>query len=52
MRWFTIIATRTLHGESMQFDAEVEISVFAASETDAMRKARPEFRQWNFRVLP
>lgn len=49
-RWFRIIATRTVNYENMQFDAVVEIQVYAESESDAMKKARPEFRNFHLAV--
>lgn len=48
--WFTVVATKEINSETMQYVASVEVNVFAENETHAMRKVRPEFKDWHLRV--
>jgi hypothetical protein len=50
MNWFTILATRQVHSNSMEFDACVVVRVQARDKVDAMKRVRPEFRGWHLAV--
>jgi hypothetical protein len=49
-RWFTVTATRQVHSSGMEYDACVMIRVLARDKQDAMKRVRPEFRQWHLAV--
>lgn len=50
MAWFKVIATKKVDSDTMKFDAECRIDVLANSPSEAMRKARLEFRNWHLEV--
>lgn len=49
-RWFIVVAERNVSSENMQFESSTEVQVFAADESDAMKKVRAEFRFFRLRV--
>lgn len=51
-RWITVLATRNVHSETMQFESSTIIQVLATDDHHAMRTVRPEFRNFHLRVLP
>lgn len=50
-RWFTVIASREVSSESMQFSSSTDVSVLALNDSDAMKKVRLEFPKFYLRVV-
>jgi len=50
MTWFTIIATKQVHSNNMEFDACVVVRVQARDKVEAMKRVRPEFMHWHLAV--
>ena len=51
LRWFTVEVTKHIDSDDMRLSARFEATVFASSPADAMKRLRPEFPHWHFRVI-